>query len=138
MFSVEKMAAVFSLKLDKAHKLLCPWIDNVCDEILAQFPPTPPPVLVDKFKERCSALLQLSALPMISSSAFEYMRSPQLEQILELSLVLEYENGSAEVSRREYLGDECDVDSEKKYYQVQHMFASELYKLNIILYNTTM
>ncbi|PON86535.1 Zinc finger, C3HC-like [Trema orientale] len=120
---VEKMAAVFSLKLDKGHKLLCPWIDNVCDEMLAQFPPTPPPVLVEKYKERCSALLQLSALPTISSSAFEYMKCPQLEQILEQSLVLEYENGSADISRLEYLADDCDVDSEKKYYQAQKLIS---------------
>ena len=133
--SVEKMAAVFSLKLDQGHKSLCPWIDNVCDEMLAQFPPTPPPVLIDKFKERCSALLQLSALPIISSSAFEYVRSPQLEQILEQSLVLQFENGSADISRAEYLSDENHVDSEK-YYQVPRMFASELSKPNVILYNT--
>ncbi|KAK3225592.1 hypothetical protein Dsin_005454 [Dipteronia sinensis] len=66
---VEKAALVFSLKLDNGHKLLCPWIDNACDETLAQFPPTPPPVLVDKFRERSSTLLQLLALPVISSSA---------------------------------------------------------------------
>lgn len=115
--SVEKLAAVFSLKLDKGHKLLCPWNDNICDETLVQFPPTPPPVLVDKFKERCSALLQLSFLPVISSSAKEHMRTPQLEKILEQSLVLHNENASAEISRAEYLGEEHDEDS-KKYYQV--------------------
>lgn len=109
---------MFSLKLDKGHKLHCPWIDNVCDEILAQFPPTPAPVLVDKFKERCSALSQLSFLPVISSSATEHMRTPQLEKILEQSLVLHNENGSAEISRTEYFGHERDEDSEKKYYQV--------------------
>ncbi|KAL5748953.1 hypothetical protein ACOSQ2_026250 [Xanthoceras sorbifolium] len=48
---VEKAALVFSLKLDNGHKLLCLWINNACDETLAQFPPTPPPVLVDKFRE---------------------------------------------------------------------------------------
>ncbi|KAM6593698.1 hypothetical protein CsatA_001401 [Cannabis sativa] len=120
---VEKSAAVFSLKLDKGHKLHCPWIDNVCAEKLVQFPPTPPPILVDKFKERCSALMQLSALPVISSSAFEYMRSPQLEQIIEQSLVLECENGCADMSRVEYLRDEHDVDSEKKYYQAQKLIS---------------
>ena len=111
---------MFSLKLDKGHKLLCPWIDNVCDEMLSQFPPMPPPVLVDKFKEHWSTLLQLSALPVISSSAIEHMRSPQFEQIFEQPLKLEYEKTSADTSRTEYLGDEPDVDSERKYYQVCH------------------
>ncbi|XP_024030772.1 uncharacterized protein LOC21405100 [Morus notabilis] len=120
---VEKLAAVFSLKLDRGHKLHCPWIDNVCDEILAQFPPTPAPVLVDKFKERCSALLQLSFLPVISSSATEHMRTPELEKILEQSLVLHNENGSAEISRTEYLGHERDEDLEKKYYQAQKLIS---------------
>lgn len=119
---VEKLAAVFSLKLDKGHKLLCPWIDNICDETLVQFPPTPPPVLVDKFKERCSALLQLSFLPVISSSAKEHLRTPQLEKILEQSLVLPNENVSTEISRAECLGEEHDEDS-KKYYQAQKLIS---------------
>lgn len=109
---------VFSLKLDNGHKLLCPWIDNACDEKLAQFPPTQHPILVDKFRDRCSALLQLSALPLISSSAIEYMKNPQLEQFLEQSLMQEYGDGCADISRREYLGNESDADSVKLYYQV--------------------
>ncbi|CAO2179287.1 unnamed protein product [Urochloa humidicola] len=81
---VEKAAAVFSLKLDTGHKLLCPWIDNICDESLALFPPTPPPVLVENYNECFSSLLRLLALPRISSSSLETMkkRSPQLEQFL--------------------------------------------------------
>uniref|UniRef100_J3L1P8 C3HC-type domain-containing protein n=1 Tax=Oryza brachyantha TaxID=4533 RepID=J3L1P8_ORYBR len=81
---VEKAAAVFSLKLDSGHKLLCPWIDNICDESLALFPPTPPPVLVENYHEGFSSLLRLSALPRISCSSLESMkkRSPQLEQFL--------------------------------------------------------
>lgn len=81
---VEKAAAVFSLKLDNGHKLLCPWIDNICDESLALFPPTPPPVLVENYHEGFSSLLRLSALPRISCSSLESMkkRSPQLEQFL--------------------------------------------------------
>lgn len=117
-FSVEKAALVFSLKLDSGHKLLCPWIDNTCDEKLAQFPPTQHPILVDKFRERCSALLKLSALPLISSSAIEYMKNPQLEQFLEQSFTEEYGNGFANISRPEFLGNECDADSAKLYYQV--------------------
>ncbi|KAL5228710.1 hypothetical protein ABZP36_016975 [Zizania latifolia] len=81
---VEKAAAVFSLKLDNGHKLLCPWIDNICDESLALFPPTPPPVLVENYYECFSSLLRLSALPRVSCSSLESMkkRSPQLEQFL--------------------------------------------------------
>lgn len=114
--SVEKAALVFSLKLDNGHKLLCPWIDNACDEMLGQFPPTPHPVLVDKFRERCSALLQLLALPLISSSAIDCMRVPELEQFLDQSV--ECGNGSPKSLTTEYLGSECDADSAKLYYQV--------------------
>jgi len=82
--AVEKAAAVFSLKLDTGHKLLCPWIDNICDESLALFPPTPPPVLVGNYYELLSSLLRLLAFPRISCSSLETMkkRSPQLEQFL--------------------------------------------------------
>ncbi|CAL9083334.1 unnamed protein product, partial [Musa textilis] len=81
---VEKAAAVFSLKLDNGHKLLCPWIDNACDEALTLFPPTPPHALLESYRERSLALLKLSALPVISSSAINYMKmkSPQLENFL--------------------------------------------------------
>ncbi|KAJ6796460.1 Uncharacterized protein M6B38_218625 [Iris pallida] len=82
---VEKAAAVFSLKLENGHKLLCPWNDNACDEALALFPPTPPPLLVDGYGERAAALLGLTALPVVSFSAIDYMRSPQLEQFLSQS-----------------------------------------------------
>lgn len=72
------------MKLDTGHKILCPWIDNTCDESLALFPPTPPPVLIENYYECFSSLLQLSALPRISCSSLESMkkRSPQLEQFL--------------------------------------------------------
>ncbi|WOK98021.1 hypothetical protein Cni_G06729 [Canna indica] len=81
---VEKAAAVFSLKLDNGHKLLCPWIDNACDEALALFPPTTPQALVEGYRERSVALLKLSALPMISPSAIDYMKtkSPLIEHYL--------------------------------------------------------
>lgn len=79
---VEKAAAVFSLKLDSGHKLLCPWINNACDETLALFPPTPATTLAAGYRERCRALLRLLALPVISSSAIDYMNSPQLENFL--------------------------------------------------------
>ncbi|KAF3437310.1 hypothetical protein FNV43_RR20063 [Rhamnella rubrinervis] len=116
---VEKAALVFSLKLDSGHKLLCPWMDNTCDEKLAQFPPTEHPILVDKFRDRCSALLQLSALPLISSSAIEYMKNPQLEQFL----MQDHGNGFTNISRPEYLGNECDADSLKLYFQAQKLVS---------------
>lgn len=118
IYSVEKAALVFSLKLDSGHKLLCPWIDNACNETLARFPPTAPPVLVDNFRERCSALLQLSALPRVSSSAIDYMQSPFLEDFLGQSLMLECGDGSANSS-------EIEVSSQaelKSYYQVRTSF----------------
>ncbi|KAJ9174095.1 hypothetical protein P3X46_017161 [Hevea brasiliensis] len=120
---VEKAAMVFSLKLDSGHKLLCPWIDNACDERLAEFPPTPPPVLVDKFRECSSALLQLLALPVISSSAVEYMRSSQLEEFLREAPTLDYGNGSINISQVEYLGNECEADSANLYYQAQKLIS---------------
>eukprot|EP00257_Ricinus_communis_P024393 XP_015584587.1 uncharacterized protein LOC8264548 isoform X1 [Ricinus communis] len=120
---VEKAAMVFSLKLDSGHKLHCPWIDNVCDERLAEFPPTPPPVLVDKFKERSSALLQLLALPVISSAAMEYMRSAQLEEFLRQPPTLDYENGSTYLTQIEPLENECGADSASLYYQAQKLIS---------------
>lgn len=120
---VEKTALVFSLKLENGHKLLCPWIDNACDEALARFPPMTPPVVVDKFRERCSALLELSALPVISSSAIECMRSSQLEQFLEQPSMLEYGNGSANNTRAECIDNELDADSANLYYQAQKLIS---------------
>ncbi|XP_021905542.1 uncharacterized protein LOC110820401 [Carica papaya] len=118
---VEKAALVFSLKLDNGHKLLCPWIDNACDEMLVEFPPTTPLELVDRSKERSSALLQLLALPVISSSAIEYMKCPELEEFLRDSMTLEYGNLSADISQSESLGDEDGESSAKLYYQAQKL-----------------
>ncbi|XP_050236868.1 uncharacterized protein LOC126686712 [Mercurialis annua] len=120
---VEKAALVFSLKLDNGHKLHCPWIDNACDERLAEFPPTPPPVLVDKFKERFSAILQLLALPVISSSAVEYMRSAQLEEFLRQPPTLDFGNGSTQITQVEPLANELEVDSANLYYQAQKLIS---------------
>ncbi|KAF8389816.1 hypothetical protein HHK36_024335 [Tetracentron sinense] len=120
---VEKAAAVFSLRLDNGHKLLCPWIDNACDETLAHFPPTPAPVLVDGYRERSSALLRLSALPVISSSAIDYMRSPHLEHFLEHFSMLECGLGSAYTSKTECLGNECEAVSANLYHQAQKLIS---------------
>ncbi|CAM8919384.1 unnamed protein product [Rhodiola kirilowii] len=66
---VEKAAQVFSLKLDSGHKSSCPWVDNACDEKLAQFPPMADQDLVYDYRQRTSALSNLLALPVISISA---------------------------------------------------------------------
>lgn len=115
LYSVEKAALVFSLKLDSGHKLLCPWRGNTCDETMTRFPPTPPQVLVDNYKERCSALLQLSALPKISQSAVDCMKSSPLDYFLKDSSVLEGGSGSANNSEIENLSSQHEL---KLYYQV--------------------
>ncbi|XP_030521647.2 uncharacterized protein LOC115734832 isoform X2 [Rhodamnia argentea] len=114
---VEKAALVFSLKLDNGHKSLCPWIDNACDESLAQFPPTPPPVLVNQFRQRYISLLQLLALPVISSSAIQSMMSPQLDNFLRDFSILKCDNVSPGLSLVKYTGDGYDQDSSILYYQ---------------------
>lgn len=112
---VEKAALVFSLKLDSGHKLLCPWIDNACDENLALFQPMPTPVLVDHYKERSSSLLQLSALPLICASALESMRSPQLEHFLKQSIAVECGEG--------YLGNKVEAVPANSYYQAHRVLS---------------
>lgn len=120
---VEKAALVFSLKLNNGHKLLCPWVDNACDERLAQFPPMPSAVLVDNYKKRCSVLLQLSALPVISSSAIDYMRSPQLEHFLEGSSTIEFGIKSTGASTPEYPENELEARSLVLYHQAQRIIS---------------
>ncbi|XVE63911.1 hypothetical protein DITRI_Ditri07aG0059100 [Diplodiscus trichospermus] len=120
---VEKAALVFSLKLDSGHKLLCPWIDNVCDERLAEFPPTMPADLVDKFRERSNSLFQLLALPVISSSAIEFMRSSQLEEFLRQPLMVDSQKGNPVFSLLEPIEDRSDVDSANLYYQAQKLIC---------------
>ncbi|WCJ22016.1 C3HC zinc finger-like [Euphorbia peplus] len=114
---VEKAAMVFSLKLDNRHKLQCPWINNACDERLAEFPPTPHPVLVDKFRERSSALMQLLALPVISSAAMKHMKNAQLEEFLRQSETLDYGNGSISISQVDSFRSDSEADSASLYYQ---------------------
>ncbi|PPR99235.1 hypothetical protein GOBAR_AA21426 [Gossypium barbadense] len=121
--ALEKAALVFSLKLDSGHKLLCPWIDNICDERLAEFPPSVPADLVDKFRARSDSLFQLIALPVISSLAIEFMRSPQLEQFLRQPLMLDCLKGNAEFSHLERIEDGSAVDSANLYYQAQKLLS---------------
>ncbi|KAK1297977.1 hypothetical protein QJS10_CPB14g00174 [Acorus calamus] len=118
---VEKAAAVFSLKLDSGHKLLCPWIDNVCDEKLALFPPTAVPALVEGYQERFSSILKISALPIISSSATDYMRSPQLESFLAepMQSVYSLDDGIrlSNIPRSKELDNASESTTEILYYQ---------------------
>ncbi|KAK9287728.1 hypothetical protein L1049_016168 [Liquidambar formosana] len=120
---VEKAARVFSLKLDNGHKLLCPWIDNACAEKLAQFPPMTAPVLVDGYRKRCSALSKLLALPVISSSAIDHMRSPQLEHFLKQSSMQECGNWSTDTSQTKSFSNDCESVSSNLYYQAQKLIS---------------
>ncbi|KAH9625756.1 hypothetical protein KSS87_022309 [Heliosperma pusillum] len=119
--ALEKAALVFSLQLDSGHKPLCPWIDNECDESLALFPPKPAPVLVDEYKERSSALLQLSALPLISSSAIESMQNPQLEHFLKQSGAVECGTGPKEST--ESFGTDMEAVWGDLYYQAHSLLS---------------
>uniref|UniRef100_A0A6N2L6N1 C3HC-type domain-containing protein n=1 Tax=Salix viminalis TaxID=40686 RepID=A0A6N2L6N1_SALVM len=95
IIAFEKAALVFSLKLDNGHKLLCPWIDNTCDERLAEFPPTPPQVLVEKFSE----------------------------QFLGQSPTLEFGNTSGNLSQIQFLGNDCDAGFANLYYEAQKLIS---------------
>lgn len=120
---------MFSLKLDSGHKLLCPWIDNACDERLAEFPPTMPADLVDQFRERSKLLFQLFALPVISPSVIEFMRrrSPQLEEFLRQPLMVDTQEGNAVFSQLQNIENVSDVVSAKLYYQVCFLFLILVY-----------
>eukprot|EP01018_Ginkgo_biloba_P030803 Gb_12594 [translate_table: standard] len=81
----ESASEAFAEQLDTGHRVVCPWRGNSCAESLAQFPPTPPSALVGGYNDRCDALLQFSALPVVSGSAIERMkfcRGPQIDRIL--------------------------------------------------------
>lgn len=82
---MESAAQSFAEQLDTAHKGLCAWRNNSCADTLAQFPPMPQPALVGAYMDRCEALLQLSALPVVSQSGINQMkttRGPQVDHLL--------------------------------------------------------
>jgi hypothetical protein len=83
-YQVESAAQVFAQQLDTAHKGLCAWKNNSCPDTLAQFPPAPLSAVLGAYTDRCEALLQLSALPVISESAINQMlnHGSQVDQLL--------------------------------------------------------
>ncbi|VFQ78890.1 unnamed protein product [Cuscuta campestris] len=119
---VDKAASVFSLKLDSGHKLLCPWVDNACDEKLAAFPQMASTLLVDEYISRFSAIEQLVALPVISLSVVNYLRSDQLEDFLKESTA-EKSDSSSERLRTDGLRKEPKSDSCLTYYQTQKLIS---------------
>ncbi|XP_019244123.1 PREDICTED: uncharacterized protein LOC109224035 isoform X2 [Nicotiana attenuata] len=121
---IDKAALVFSLKLDSGHKLLCPWIDNVCDEKLADFPPTATAMLVDQYKIRHSVLSQLAALPVISPKAVASLRRPQLDQFLRESLTVERDEPECiRTPQNEDTRNERTSVSSLTYYQAQKLIS---------------
>lgn len=81
----QSASEAFAEQLDTGHRVTCPWKGNNCSESLAQFPPTPASALIGGYNDRCEALLQLSALPVISGSAIDRMklcRGSQIDRIL--------------------------------------------------------
>lgn len=137
---VESAAAIFSTKLDDGHKALCPWKGNECEEDLAHFPRTPSHALVESYRDRCDALLQLPALPVVCSSAIEEMkrsRAPQIDRLLAQPPPLP----SAAVSRNsgkiygiEIVGDESAATGANLYYQGQRLISLCGWELRLLPY----
>lgn len=107
---------VFSLKLDNGHKLLCPWIENSCEETLSEFPSITPQDLVERHEERSEALLQLLALPVISPSAIDYMKSSDLEEFFKRPIAPA--SGDTESSQTESLINHVGATPAQLFYQV--------------------
>ncbi|ERN07763.1 uncharacterized protein LOC18435993 [Amborella trichopoda] len=121
----EKAAAVFSLKLDHGHKPLCPWKDNICEESLAHFPRVPVPTLIKSYRKRFDALAHLSSLPIVSSSAIDCMRDPQLDIFLSQSPPLEKstsEYGSTAPGGVDFV-DHSEAASADLYYKAQKIIS---------------
>lgn len=126
---VESAADIFSTKLDDGHKSLCPWKGNECKEDLAHFPPTPAPALVESYRDRCDALLQLPALPVVCSSAIEEMklsRAPQIDRLLAQPPPLPsaaLSRNSGKIYGIEIVGDESAATGANFYYQDQRLIS---------------
>ncbi|KAL0715601.1 hypothetical protein Bca4012_064923 [Brassica carinata] len=120
---VEKAASVFSLKLDNGHKLLCPWIENSCEETLPEFPSMTPQDLVERHGERSEVLLQLLALPVISPSAIDYMKSSDLEEYLKRHIAPASGDTAAECSQTESLINHVGASPAQLFYQAQKLIS---------------
>ncbi|ESQ30612.1 hypothetical protein EUTSA_v10011335mg [Eutrema salsugineum] len=120
---VEKAASVFSLKLDNGHKLLCPWIENACEDTLSEFPSMTPQDLVDRHEERAESLLELLALPIISPSAIDYMRSSDLEEFLKRPIAPACGDTAAECSQTESLINHVGASPSQLFYQAQKLIS---------------
>lgn len=118
---VEKAASVFSLKLDNGHKLLCPWIENSCEETLSEFPSMTPQDLVERHEERSEALLQLLALPVISPSAIDYMKTSDLEEYLRRHIASG--DTTAECSQTESFINHVGASPAQLFYQAQKLIS---------------
>lgn len=99
---------VFSLKLDSGHNLLCPWSNNSCTVELAKFPILSRESLIEDYKRRFLSISQLIALPIISATAVNDLRTSQLEQFL---------NESSNLGSHEPL-ESSGTESSILYYQV--------------------
>ncbi|CAN8321035.1 unnamed protein product [Cochlearia groenlandica] len=120
---VEKAASVFSLKLDSGHKLLCPWKENSCEDTLSEFPLMTPQDLVDRHEEREEALLQLLALPVISPSSIDYMRSSDLEEFLKRPVAPALGGTAASCSQTESLISHVGASPPQLFYQAQKLIS---------------
>eukprot|EP00252_Welwitschia_mirabilis_P007108 TRINITY_DN1818_c0_g1_i1.p1 TRINITY_DN1818_c0_g1~~TRINITY_DN1818_c0_g1_i1.p1 ORF type:complete len:924 (-),score=191.65 TRINITY_DN1818_c0_g1_i1:298-3069(-) len=135
---VEKAAESFSIKLDEGHKSLCPWKGNECEESLAHFPPTPSHALVESYRDRCDALLELPALPVISKSAVEEIKLSHAQQIDRL---LSQPPPSAPLFRNcgkssspEMMDDDSTLVSTNLYYQAQRLISLCGWELRLLPY----
>ncbi|XP_057841283.1 uncharacterized protein LOC131050968 isoform X2 [Cryptomeria japonica] len=126
---VESAATLFSTKLVDGHKSHCPWKGNECEETLAHFPPTPAPALVESYRDRCDALFQLPALPVVSFSAIEQMkisRGPQIDRLLAqppplpMSLLSRYSGKRSDI---EIMSNESTLTPANLYYQAQRIIS---------------
>nr|CAB3497955.1 unnamed protein product [Digitaria exilis] len=85
---VANAGEAFAEQLDAAHQNSCPWRGNSCADSLVQLHLTQS-ALIGGFKDRCDGLLQFTSLPVIASSAIEYMRmtrSAQIDRLLSQSI----------------------------------------------------
>ncbi|XP_051147816.1 uncharacterized protein LOC127262976 [Andrographis paniculata] len=119
---VGKAAMVFSLKLESGHKLLCPWINNICTEELARFPILSSDSLIEDYKKRFLSLSHLLALPVILPAAIACLRSSQLEHFLR-ECPTSGVNTPHEQSMAELAEDVPKSTSSISYYQAQKMIS---------------